>query len=455
MSLNRQNVPRGVPLHRSRIALLAWAALAIAGLVAPAAHGAEPPSVLVLTVDTLRADRMSSYGYTRPTSPALDALMERGVRFTAARTTEPLTSPALCSLWTGLPPHEHGSSRNGLRMRPGLDSAAKRLSAAGWHTAAFVANWTLKDELSRLGEHFDDYNEVFTRKRWFGLIKGESTAEDLTDEALAWLDAAPREPWVLWLHYVEPHAPYVLQDDFVDRLGITGRATRSDRYDTEIAFVDQQIGRLLDRLREDTDAGRVMVVFTSDHGESLGEHGYWGHGRNLHEPGLHVPLGILWAGHLPPAVVEEPVWLTDLAPTILELTGQQVPAEFRGRSLVGAMRGEAAEVPPQCLQAHRGAVQVAHESDRARSKGLLEVGLFEGPRKEIYRLRGNQLELFDLAEDPRELRSLVEADGEPSERLRMCLRVIVQGLADADAELEVDELDAESIEQLKSLGYLE
>jgi arylsulfatase A-like enzyme len=157
--------------------------------------------VVILTIDTLRADHLSSYGYARPTTPNIDRLLASGVRFTDARTVEPLTNPALASMFTSLYPHEHGATRNGLRMRPGLPSVARALGRRGYESAAFVSNWPLKNRISGLGEHFDRYEEVFTRKRWLGLFKDEANAEDLTDAALAWL-ARPRRasrPFLLWV----------------------------------------------------------------------------------------------------------------------------------------------------------------------------------------------------------------------------------------------------------------
>ena len=166
----------------------------LTALVAALAGAAEPqPSVVVITVDTLRADRLSSYGYDRPTSPNIDELLSRGTRFTRAWTVEPLTNPALASMITGMLPHEHGASRNGLRMREGIDSLPKVLAQNGWRTAAVVSNWTLKDNVSRLGEHFDDYLEIFTKRRYFGLINSEADGSDVTDEAIDWLDGHRRE----------------------------------------------------------------------------------------------------------------------------------------------------------------------------------------------------------------------------------------------------------------------
>jgi arylsulfatase A-like enzyme len=200
--------------------------------VPPPGDGAAPlsprppsprPNVVVVTVDTLRADRLGSYGYARNTSPHLDRLLNDGVRFGQARVVEPLTNPSICSMMTSLYPQDHGASRNGLRIRRGLASLPKSLSDHGYDTVAFVGNWTLKNKLSGLGEHFDEYESILTRKRWFGFLRSEATAADLTSAAIEWVDGhvddSAARPFLLWVHYVEPHAPYRMQEGFVEPRG--------------------------------------------------------------------------------------------------------------------------------------------------------------------------------------------------------------------------------------------
>ena len=317
---------------------LTWLLLGLACLLAlllPSgssdAAGGDLPNVLVVTVDTLRTDRLSAYGYRRPTSPNLDRLLQGGARLTQARTVEPLTNPALSSMLTSLYPHEHGGTRNGLKMRLGLDSLPKTLAGRGWQTAAFVGNWTLRHQLSGLGEHFDLYEEVLTKRRWFGLFKGEADADDVTAATIEWLDAygGRRRPFFVWAHYVDPHAPYVFHEDFAERLGIRGDdPSKSDRYDTEVAFVDYHVGRLLDRVAGDSRLrDRTIIVFAADHGESLGEHGYWGHGRNLHEPNLHIPMGFAWPGRIAPRVIEAPA-------VLIEGSAAYVPVSHRVDNIV-------------------------------------------------------------------------------------------------------------------------
>lgn len=438
------------------------AGLGLSVLLGGGALLAAPPSVLVITVDTLRADRLSGYGYARATSPGIDRLMSAGARFLEARTNEPLTAPALATMWTALAPHEHGASRNGLRMSPELPSLGKVLSLRGFRTAAFVGNWTLRDRLLGLGEHFDSYNEVFTRKRWFGLIKAEATASDLNDAALTWLaghvDREPELPFLIWLHYVEPHAPYRLQEEFRERLGLPAgpELPPSDRYDTEVAFVDQAIGELLDGVESLVPDVDLLTVFTADHGESLGEHDYWGHGRNLHEPGLRVPLSITWHGRIEPGSIAGPALLIDLPRTILGLIELPVPATFGGIDWSSVLT-DGADPPRDRVtfyQAHKGAVQPTEVPEKARRRGLIQVARLAGGVKEIYRTGKRQRLEFDLYEDPLELGSRIEPTSDPSSELTAWLELVRQGLDESDA-LAPAQLDDETIEQLRALGYID
>jgi arylsulfatase A-like enzyme len=445
----------------ARRPMVAGATLSAVLMAAAAPVAAErPPSILVITVDALRADRLGAYGYRRPTSPAIDRLLAEGARFTRAWTPEPLTAPAMCSMVTGLAPHLHGASRNGLRMQRGLDSLPKTLARSGWTTAAFVGTWALKHNLTQLGDHFETYGERLDRRRWFGLINSEATGEDVTDDALAWFERhrarAPARPFFLWVHYIEPHAPYRFHERDAARLGIAGgQASKSDRYDTEIAAVDRAIARLVDGIRPRLPDGELIVVFTADHGESLGEHAYWGHGRFLYEPELRIPLGVTWPGRIPRATLDPQATLLDLAPTLLELVGLPVPGELAGTSWARSLRGGAPVAERRhCYQAHRGAVHGGRDSDRKRSNGLLAVAIVEGTRKEILHLTRDEHLVFDLGTDPEELRSLAGSPSHASSELLGCLAEVSQGLGALD-RLAADTLDDETVEQLRALGYLE
>lgn len=440
--------------------LLAWAVLLPNGAMAAAGR---QPQILLISVDTLRADHMGSYGYPRKTSPHVDALLAEGVRFANARTVEPLTAPALATMLTSLPPHEHGSTRNGLRVRPELPSLPRILRRNGYKTAAFVGSWTLREKLWAMSDHFDRYEEVLTKARWLGMVKREATAEDINEVALEWfaeqLDEEPSRPVLLWVHYVEPHAPYVLQRDFMNQIGASpdgNNYSDANKYDTEIAYVDFQISRFLEAAYERIPKENAIVVFVSDHGESLGEHGYWGHGRHLYEATLHIPMGITWPGRLEPRVVEAPALISDLAPTLVALLGIEVPDFFQGKDWSPVLAGEEEEPANRVtyFQAHRGSVGAKEDQTRVREKGLLEVARLEGGEKEILRVTNGRRRVFDLANDRQELRNLVQEQTEISEDLASWLERVRAGLVLAD-ELPPPSISEEDMEALRALGYLE
>ncbi len=441
-------MPRLVPL----LAALLWLQ------AAPPAPASRFPNVLLVTVDTLRADRLSCYGYRRPTTPNVDRLLARGVRFAAARTVEPLTNPALASLLTSRYPHETGATRNGLRLRPGLPSLSKALGERGFATAAFVGNWTLRDDISGLGEHFATYRMIASRKRWL-VMKSEATGDDLTAAALAWLatlrGGSRERPFLLWVHYVEPHAPYRTQSAFAGPLGYGSKRELGpgERYDTEIAFADHAIGDLLAGVARLAPGEDTLIAFAGDHGESLGEHGYWGHGRHLYENNLRVPMGIVWEGKLAPAVIGAQASLLDLAPTIFGLIGYPALSEPRGFDWTPVLRDQAPPpVRASYFQAHKGAVQSVEDLSRARRRGLLEVAILLGGRKETLRLRGDERALVDLRLDPEEQHNLVSRRSSPSADLQRWERLVEQGLVSADG-LPPPTLDDETEEQLRALGY--
>jgi arylsulfatase A-like enzyme len=441
------------------------AATAIAALLgAPGARpaaGAEPryPDVLVVTIDTLRADRLGAWGYRRATSPAIDALLGAGSRLERARTVEPLTNPAMVSLWTSVPPHVHGATRNGLPARPGLASLPRLLTRRGFRSGAVVGNWTLKGRLSGIATDWQDYEVLVSRKRWLGLFKDEANGGDLTDAALAWLErrrgAEPTRPLLLWVHYVEPHAPYRLHERFAERLGIDPRrATASDRYDTEIAAVDAEVGRLLAGWERISPERPRLTVLLADHGEAFGERGEQGHGRVLHPPTLDVPLGFVQPGRIRAAAIAAPVSTLDVAPTVLGLLGLPPHPAFRGRDLTPLLDGGAIDGAALCLQAHRGAVQSVQAAARARRAGLLEVGRLAGEQLEVLALGRRERRIVDLGEDRAGRGLRVDPASPPSPELAACLEEIRTGLAAAD-RIPAPELDSESIEELRALGYLD
>jgi arylsulfatase A-like enzyme len=450
----------------SRLALILWSAAAIVAAAAAPVRADDAvyrPDVLIVTVVTLRSDHLSGYGYERNTSPTIDRLMADGVRFTEARTVVPLTCPALATMLTSLEPHVHGSTRNGIPIPKGLSSFPKVFAEAGYETAALVGNWALQDSMCGLAEHFQSWQEILDR-RPFAVAKREADATDLTDAALEWLREfgrrSERPPLLLWVHYMDPHSPYMLNRKFLDQVGYSGAAaffSSTKRYDTEIAHVDHQIGRLLEGAARVLDLDNTITLFTSDHGESLGEHGgYWGHGKHVYENVLRIPLSITWPAVLEPGTIDASTLITDVAATLLALSGVPGGDAFAGIDWSPVLRGEKAEPGGRVtfFQGHRGAVDPVEDPTDLRRKGLLEVGRLEGRRKEIIVVNEGTRHVFDVIDDPGEIRSLVAPDSAPSAELVEWFETIQEWLARA-ADEPPPEISDEDAERLRALGYIE
>ncbi len=276
-----------------KLVLVAMASLAmiLIGGTRGESDAAGPMNILFVTVDTLRADRLSCYGYDKKTSPNIDAFSKKGTLFEDAMTNVPLTNPSFSSLFTSRYPHQIGSIRNGIPMVEGVPTIATILKAKGFETSAVISNWPLKRHLSNLQQGWDSFDDDFHEKRWL-FFNAERDAETVSDLALEWIEKGPKPPFLAWIHYSDPHAPYQYHDDF----DFGGKLSDSERYDSEVGYTDHHVGRFLDAFAKSKLASNTLVIFTSDHGESLGEHGYTGHGRKVYQPSMRVPLIVAGPG---------------------------------------------------------------------------------------------------------------------------------------------------------------
>jgi arylsulfatase A-like enzyme len=443
-------MPRGA----ARRALILAALLAVPAAVflfRPAGTQTGPrPDILLVTFDTLRADHCSSYGYPLATTPHLDALARDGVRFALAYAPTATTAPSHASLLTGLQPLGHGVLRNGFVLAGEVDTLAERLGRAGYTTAAFVSSFVLYHEFG-LAQGFGFYDDDLTRSEatqaeaesWEGVaVPGRKTdrrADAVTGRALAWLEEARGRsaPRFVWVHYMDPHEPYAPPDGLLAGFGAPAApgslAEAVRRYDAEIAFADRELGRLLRAFTAAAGPEGAWIVATADHGESFGEHGWRGHGTQLYEESLRVPLVMRWTGRLPAAhVVESPVALHDLAPTLLGVLGLP-PLEGPG---VGTNLAPLWASPPRALPERALFFQRrAFERDgRIDPIPLRELGgaVFGGPievRGQKFGVRSGSWkysearaepvasELYDLASDPGETRNVVAEHPELAARL--------------------------------------
>ncbi len=293
---------------------------------------AKDYNVLFVTIDSARADHFGTYGSSEAQTDNLDRLARRGLRFGDAVTSAPLTLPAHASIFTGRYPPNHGVRHDrGYRLDPAQQTLAESLREAGYHTAAFVSSFRLERRFG-LNQGFDVYDDAVAGRRRSSESL-ERTASEVTDKATKWIRQRldNPEPFLAWVHYNDPHAPYRAPERFARQF--VGRP-----YDAEIANVDFEIGRLLEALAASGHRERTLIVVTGDHGEALGDHAEQGHGFLLHESTLRVPL-IFTAPSIfrgPFLVDDTVVSVVDILPTIVELLGLEGVPEADGNSLLAA-----------------------------------------------------------------------------------------------------------------------
>jgi len=453
------------------LGLLAAAALLTMGCRSSPARLPPGAPILLVIVDTLRADGLGVYGYPRATSARLDAWAERGAVFERAFSTAPWTLPSVASILTGRYPAGHGSGRgkvaapNGRSKRVflGIDASAPRLagvlSSHGYATAALVTNSFLRPGFG-IAEGFESYDQ--TRNRFIG----ERRADVMVDRALEWIDGRPREsPWFLLLHLLDPHQPYDApapekgrftsdyhgalespigpESDLVRRvkqrrieLDDADRAFVRGLYDEEVAFVTEQLARLLDGLDQRGVLERGLVVLTADHGEEFFDHGALEHGHTFYQELLRVPL-VVWGPGVRAGHREAPVSLVDVAPTLLDATGVAAPEGFDGVSLWPVLTsGE--RMPKRQLIAENSLY------------GTQRRVIVEWPYKLIVDVEEPQAALYDLERDPGERHDLAAERPEVAKRLAAALAKRPAG-ATRGAPVE---LDAETERDLRALGYL-
>jgi len=409
---------------------------------------AAPPNVLFLSADTLRADYLGCYGHHCDTTPFLDKLASESLVFEDCVCEVPLTNPSFGAMLTSLYPRMTGTSRNGLRMPEDVPLVQEVFQTAGYHTACVQSNWTLKGHLSGLDRGFDIYEDDFHEKRW-GLIKPERSGENVTDTALALLAARDTsKPFFFWVHYSDPHAPYEYHREFNRTGKRPWRLTLHERvrvkYDTEIAYMDAQIARLFEQIPKDT-----VVLFVADHGESLYEHNYLGHGRRIYHTNIHVPLYVR-APSVKPGRSQLPACTMDVGPTLLGLAGLTAPPGMLGHNLINN--------PPQpdrmrFIETYGGAVpKIPGAKLLMGNTGPMRSGLVY---KEWKIITGSGVELFQIDSDPDELIDLASQDEQAGRIEKFKALVETWQKAHPRGETEAVPLSRDDRDALQSLGYFD
>ena len=426
MPAARRGRHRGIGLA----ALLALAACGSDSERAGSAAQTAPARFVLVTIDTLRADRVGCYGAEDAATPTLDALAERGVRFETAIAPTPLTLPSHATLLTALDPPDHGVRSNGrFRLPDELPTLSERMQASGYATAAFVSAFVLDRRfgLARGFDHYDDRLGVQSPEAGVAA----RTADQTVDVALAWLENAP-ERFFLWLHLYDPHAPYEPPEPL--RTRHLGRL-----YEGEIAFADAQLGRLLAAIDARFPADGTVVIATSDHGESLGEHGEPTHAFTIYDATQRIPLLMAGPGLPAGTVVSGLVRLADVAPTVLELAGAPELASQTGLTLLPLVRGEP-EAEPRVAWVETLATQL--DFGWSPLLGVRTAGhkYVRAPRPELYALASDPGETRNLASEHPDLAGELDA----LVAARSAARPVSTSLA----------VDPEVTERLRALGYV-
>jgi len=417
-----------LPMRKCARAIVFIAVIGAAFLFARRVRRKQPLSVLLITLDTTRADRLGCYGYDAGHTPALDRLASEGLRFTEAFTHVPLTLPSHASLLTGLLPPEHGLRDNGRgRLNDNVQSIAETLKARGYRTGAFLASFVL-DRQFGLAQGFDVYDDRMSPPaRGDNVFDRENRADIVCDRALAWLQEHAEGPFFCWVHFFDPHDPYDPPEPY--------RTQYRDLYDGEIAFMDSQVARLLEAIEREDLAETTLVIACADHGEAFGEHGETGHGVLVYGETMHVPLLLRLPGLVPRGNSDRLVGLTDIPATILDVLGVRRHG-FAGVSALSAPDDSAACYGESLFSYH--------------TYGWAPLYSLTGTRWKY--IQAPAPELYDLANDPGEQRNLAGTEGAVLVRHKSTLRQLRASMQ--AGRTDTVELDPEAVAKLRSLGYL-
>lgn len=439
----------------------------------------ERPHVVLISIDTLRADHVGSYGYERATTPTLDALAAESVRFDHAISAASWTLPSHMSVITSLRPSVHGVSQD-RALDLGAETLAELLGEAGYRSAAWVS-WVYLSPVFGFSQGFDEFNTMidFDRVDMAG-GGGALPADQVVDSAAKWLRGKGDEPLFLFVHLFDPHMdyappashrelfgparadvsgsyeslkPYILGlNPTPPRFGAEKLAAVQALYDAEIRFADDALAELLAAIDAELGRENCVIAVMSDHGEEFLDHGSMeGHGWTLYEEIVRVPLILRRPGPAAPRVVEAPVSLLDLAPTLCDLVGVAVPASFEGSSLLSLLDGGAARRNYAYSESDR--FNVKRRSLRGARYKLIHTADSGVNSAGVPVIAG--YELYDLSEDPGERRNLYREDEAQSQALRALLEEVTNMPPGAVTQNPAAELTPEQIELLRSLGYVQ
>jgi len=401
-------------------------------------------NVLLITLDTVRADRLGCYGHQGARTPAMDALAARGVLFEQAYCSAPITLPSHTTIMTGLHPPEHGVRENDdMTLRQEVTTLAEVFKRKGYTTGAFLGAFVL-DSVFGLDQGFDIYDDVDgTETENSGLSSAAADANQrrqperpgnlVVDSALSWLEERGGESFFCWIHLYDPHYPYAPPEPYAERFA-------QDPYDGEIAFVDSQIDRLMSWLDRRGLTDTTLVALVSDHGEGLGEHDELRHAIFVYDTTMRVPMIFSLPGTIVPETrIETPVGLVDVFPTITAIVDIETPEKPSGQSLAAALTGGA-------IEAHD---QYGESNYPFDYHGCSPLRSLTTPRWKY--IRAPVAELFDRESDPAEATNVAGEHGEILRKMDARLSAMEEAMVTRDAERVA--LSAEQRRRLTALGY--
>ena len=404
-----------------------------------AAQTPEKPAlnVVLITIDTLRADHVGCYGYKQIKTPNIDSLAADGVRFERAFTPVPVTLPSHSAMLTGTYPMLSGMHDfSGNKLNPQQPTLATVLKRAGYATGAVMGAAVL-DSRFGLNQGFDFYYDHFDFSRLdeSNLDEMERPANVVADVALDWLGKNSQKKFFLWMHLYDPHYPYHPPEPY-------RREYAAQPYDGEIAFADEQLGRLLRFLKEKGLYQNTVIVLSGDHGESLGEHGEKTHGFFIYNATMRVPLIMRLPGKPAGQTLDIPVSLVDLMPTVLAAVGVEAPSQVQGKNLLAELQGKAGE-RDRTLYGETFLPRLHFNWSELRGAENTKYHFIDAPRPELY----------DVAKDPDEVHNLLSEKKAVGDEMRAKLTGLIREYSAGKEMAEKTGLDPALMERLKSLGY--
>jgi arylsulfatase A-like enzyme/Flp pilus assembly protein TadD len=393
------------------------------------------PNLLLVTIDTLRADRLGCYGYSKIETANLDRVAREGALFENAITHTPLTAPSHASMFTGMYPTVHKvRDTGGFILHASHQTLAEILRQQGWDTAAFVGSSVLEKHFG-FNHGFAVYDDEMPKSdaRKMPGESAERRAGDVVDRAIAWLAPQSGRPFFLWVHVFDPHSPYDPPSPFREKY--LGRP-----YDGEVAYTDQQLGRLFAAVAQKAPPENTLIAVLSDHGESLSEHGEYSHGVFLYDSTLRIAFLLAGPGVPAGVRVKQQARAIDLLPTLLELMGRRAPESLQGTSLTPTFAGKEAPTSWSYVETLFPKLNM----------GWAEL---RGIRTNQWKyIRAPKSELYDLVRDPAETTNVIGSNPKEVQQLEANLKAVAGG--EGGDKVETTMVDQHTMEKLKSLGYL-